>query len=200
MVDNRSMINLPAKSIGLKRKVYDDSDNESLFSSISSKPTTQENNINSRIIKPLDKDMITLTEIVGCPRKEKKIMHQLGYLSSIEDVLLAKDALKKERKLSVETRALLLTFINWREGSEMRDINEYEECMDDKENKQYHKAMLSTLSSPPKTLMDTDNDEDVSVNGSMNYENSSIASCGGWDSDPEGSLYGYEEDGFILRG
>ena len=76
----------PTKSIERKRKIYDEID-ESLFS-ILAKYATPEINSNSQI-KPMDKDVITLIDIIGCPRNEKKIMLQLGYLSTIQDVLLA---------------------------------------------------------------------------------------------------------------
>ena len=210
--DGISTLLPPAKSIERKRKIYGESVNESLFS-ISAKSATPEINSNSQI-KPIDKDVTTLIDIIGCPRNEKKIMLQLGYLSTIQDILLARDTLKQEKMLSIKTRALLLTFVNWMKGGEMRDVNEYEECIDDRENEQYHKATLFTLSPPtkssslvePQKLIDTEDEN--STDGDSNNQDSSIissynigylheSSCG---SDPEGSLWGYEDDGFVRRG
>jgi len=190
----------PTKKIRIKRKNFDSDDTESLFSTVTN--PTPENNSDIIQIKPMDEDMITLLDIIGCPRKEKKIMSQLGYLSTIQHTLLAKDKLKREKKLGIGTRALLLTFVNWREKSGINVIDEYEECMDDRENKQYHKSTMAALSAPMTKLMDSDDSVCIHDDSSTNQSQNSGIESHNSDSQEEsyGSVLDDEDYGFICRG
>jgi len=129
-------------------------------------------------------------------------MSQLGYLSTIQHTLLAKDKLKREKKLGIGTRALLLTFVNWREKSGINVIDEYEECMDDRENKQYHKSTMAALSAPMTKLMDSDDSVCIHDDSSTNQSQNSGIESHNSDSQEEsyGSVLDDEDYGFICRG
>ena len=90
-------------------------------------------------------DMKTLCEIIGMKRKYKKIINELGYLSTINDTMQSSDRIKQENRLSANVRASLLTFIKWKKDNHTGTLDDFEEYFENDEGDKCYKEMLDVI-------------------------------------------------------
>jgi len=109
----------------------------------------------------MDADMNTLCEIIGMKRKYKKIINELGYLSTINDTMQSSDLIKQEDRLTADIRAGFLTFIKWKEYNETGTLDEFEEYTEDDEGKKCCEEIEAVLLNPTKSAEEPQMDADM---------------------------------------